>query len=233
MNLKSSKLLATIINSRVMPWIVLGVTMIASGAVILFFVVQTLQQAPPEIEVGYDIFEQGGDRVQVNPSQAYLLETMDSEVAFYFPEGAYEEGGTLVMQPRRMDLIPVYMTGNWTRQNAVDLVFIDSDGNFIEHVRLQRSALLCFNLNSSQQELLAASQEAISVHYFNQNQDTPGWEDVRVGAGWQENQICGLIEHLSLYALAINTSMLQEEPINLLMDQVYPTAAPKMYDVRQ
>ncbi len=114
----------------------------------------------------------------------------------------------MIMKERRPELVPVRTDGTYSRQLAVDFLFLAPDGSVLTNVSLLNPVLLCFQLTEDQTDAREDDPSAIVVQYFDENVDPAEWLTLPPRAGWEGNQLCAELEHLSLFALATKAVLL-------------------------
>lgn len=178
---------------------IFGVVAIAITVTILLL--PPLLSPPPEPGPIYDLFDYGELSASLDPGIDRLLETHDGQVALYVPVGAYAGAGTMVIQPRDSQFVPLSAEGPVERIRAVDLLILDLDGNLVEAPHFEVELLLCFRLSIELQTMRQADGGSLGVQRFDEGQ--LNWLDLSTGPGWDHDQICATIDHLSIFALRI------------------------------
>jgi hypothetical protein len=194
------------------------VLLILLGIAVLLLVMPLLT-SPSVPTPGYDLLAMGEVTASILPGQDVLLEAADGSIAFYLPQGSFAESGLLVLRPRPIDLTPIRSDDDYQRVAAVDLLLMDDSGSLRTPVAFSRPGLLCFRLDSQLQEVLAANPSALRVERF---ADPAGWIEMPSAAGWEDSQTCALVDHLSLFALAVARRSAPED----LEPKSVPTSAP-------
>ena len=161
---------------------------------------------PPRDPLSSGSFDGGGTSTDLDPSRSHLAETRDRSIAVYVPEQAFPHGGRLIVQPRRAELIPDRVSNDIERLLAVDLLVIDASGDVISGVVFEAPPLLCFRLEENHQTLAFSGQAEINIQRFDDANVPWAWVDMPPVPGWEEQQVCAELDHLSLFALASSSS---------------------------
>jgi hypothetical protein len=190
-------------------------------AVALALVLIPLRLPPPSPGPGYQAFSSsffGEVGVDLDPAKDHLLLSEDELVTVYVPVGAYEEGGRLVLQPRDVGMIPERVDEGAERVLAVDLLIVGEQGEIVEEPHFNQSLLLCFDTSGIQTE------SSMSIQRYEQ-----GWNDLPTGPGWQLDQVCATLDHLSIIALTIQVVEPTATPPDAPKSQ--PTPTPELLDL--
>lgn len=178
-----------------------------AGVAVLTLPVLSLPPRDHPVGGSFDI---DGTSTDLDPSRSHLAETRDRRIAIYVPEQAFPQGGRLIVQPRRPELVPERVSQEAERLLAVDLLVIDSSGAVVPNAVFNVVPLLCFRPLENQLALAVAGKAAIHVQRYDESQ-TPGvWVDLATVMGWEEGQICAGLDHLSLFALVSGPSVSEQ-----------------------
>ena len=185
-------------------------------------VVRNLSTPPPVYQDVYNINLGGLASQQMDPDSDHLLALPDGTVEIYIPQGAYPEGGSLVILPRAGNFIPQAIEDQTLRLLAADIFVVAENGDVRSRVTLERSVLICFALDLEQQLLDREDDIHFSVQRYDESLEPPMWIDLLPSPGWTDGQICAATNHLSLYALAMTFPLGAELPT--------PTAEPELIE---
>jgi hypothetical protein len=179
-------------------------TMLFIAAVVVL-TLPVLSLPPRDTPVGGS-FDTDGTSTDLDPSRSHLAETRDRRIAVYVPEQAFPQGGRLIIQPRRPELIPERVNQEAERLLAVDLLVIDTSGAVVPNVTFNVMPLLCFRPLVNQLALAETGQAEIRVQRYDESQIPGAWVDMVPMIGWEEGQVCAGLDHLSLFALVTGPS---------------------------
>jgi hypothetical protein len=177
-------------------------------AVLLVLVLPAILRPPAELGPDYDIFNERMAGSTIEPDQDNLVELAESGVAVFIPANSIRDRGQFLLKERRADLVPFRNSGDYSRELAIDLLFVNPEGNVQTSYPLNDKLLLCFNLDPVQQ----AESSRYNVQVFDEQVEPPEWLELVAAPGWQADQVCGLVEHLSLFALARSSEGEPEAP---------------------
>lgn len=206
---------------------VLAVAAVAIAALILLL--PPLLSPPPEPGPIYDLFEYGEVSAPLDPGVDRLLQTDDQQVALYVPVGAYAGSGTIVLQPRDLQFVPLRVEGSLERVRAVDLLIVDPQGNLVESPSFDVELLLCFKLTDEQQAFQEQDPQSIGIQHFDET--ALNWSDLATGPGWEHEQICATIDHFSMFALTVNYPEAEQTPTPTVGPKVGPTSTPAPVEI--
>jgi hypothetical protein len=153
-----------------------------------------------------------GASTDLDPSHSHLAETRDRSIAVFVPEQAFPAGGRLILQPRRPELIPDRISNRIERVLAVDLLVIDAAGEVVSDVTFNASPILCFRPNEYYRTMAEAGQSEIFVQRYDEGQIPVAWVKLDLVMGWEGDQVCAGLDHLSLFALASKPSDVSRLP---------------------
>jgi hypothetical protein len=183
------------------PWLLPALLTVLVIAVIGVLTLPVLL-SPPHDGPSDGSFDDVGASTDLDPSRSHLTETRDRSISVFVPEQAFPSGGRLILQPRRPELIPDRIRDRIERVLAVDLLVIDAGGEVVSDAAFQASPILCFRPNEYYQAMADAGQSDILVQYFDDGQIPGVWMDMNLITGWEGDQVCTSLDHLSLFALA-------------------------------
>jgi len=182
---------------------VIGVLTVVA-LVFAILVIPPLLRPPQETGPGYDVFAAELASSTVEPDQDQLVGLPHLGIAAFIPGGAFGGGGQVILKERRADLVPIQQDAGYVRGPAVDLIFITSGGEVLESVVLMQPVLLCFHLAPDQWAAQQTDPGTYRVEAFDESMTPPEWHPLTPAPGWDPEQVCGLVEHLSLFGLSRN-----------------------------
>ena len=209
--------------------ILVGMFGLSAVLAVRLLLLPTLLAPPLSQAPAYDMFSSGEVATKVDPARDWLLISEDGLVALLVPVGAVPAIGTLVMQPRDYELIPVRTEGSIERVRAVDILMLDANGEIVQSPTFDPQLLLCFRLSADLQSVRDSGSQSVKIQRFDQRPHELKWEDLALVLGWESNQICSTLNHLSIVALAVDR---RHEPTESPpIDQEIPTSEPGFYSL--
>jgi hypothetical protein len=119
----------------------------------------------------------------------------------YMPADAITIAGKITIVPREPNMYP--MAGeNWVRLLVVDVQFTDTTGKTFRQMALFRPAEICFKITRERWEDYASHPDDYQVQYYAEGNNPPAWVTLPMITHPDQNQLCGVTDHLSLFALA-------------------------------
>lgn len=184
--------------------ILVGVFVATAGAATLLLLLPPLLAPPLTQAPAYDMFSSGEVSTEVGPERDRLLVSEDGRVALYVPAGATRGIGTLILQPREPELIPMRKEGSVERIRAVDILMLDVNGEILSSTTFDPELLLCFRLTDDLQKAREADSRSVMIQRFDERPEKLNWEDLSVGPGWDSDQACASLNYPSILALAVD-----------------------------
>ena len=89
---------------------------------------------------------------------------------------------------------------------AVDMLVLDAGGEVVSNASFDIAPILCFRPNEYYRTLAEAGQSEIFVQRYADEQIPGSWVDLNHVMGWEGDQVCAGLDHLSLFALAYKPS---------------------------
>ena len=184
--------------------ILVGIFGLAAVAAVFLLLLPTLVAPPPSQAPAYDMFSSGEVSANVDPAQDLLLISEDGQVALRIPVGSAPAIGALIMQPRNYELIPARAEGPIERIRAVDILMLDANGEIVRSPEFDPQLLLCFRLSPELQKARDTGSQSVMIHRFDETPEILEWDNLAVVPGWESDQICATLDHLSILALAVD-----------------------------
>jgi hypothetical protein len=166
-----------------------------------FLVLPVLQSAPPEYEAIVDNGESEEVSVSLDPAVDHFLITPDGLIAIYVQQGAFMNGGTLMLAPRKDAFLPGQGSTDVVRIRGVDLVIMREDGEVLSHVDLDNPILLCYKVDEVLEPLYSLDPNIYTIQRYDDTRVPSLWVDLEPAPGWEEKQVCSALQELSLYAI--------------------------------
>jgi hypothetical protein len=91
----------------------------------------------------------------------------------------------------------------WIRPEVVNVEYRNSEGAPYSQITFAQPIEICFAVTPEQWQDYNERQQGYQVQFYAEQQDPPRWESLPGKSYAERLQICGLTDHLSLFALAI------------------------------
>jgi len=135
------------------------------------------------------------------PGQAQGFVIGVNNATLYMPADAITIAGKITIVPREPNMYP--MAGEkWVRLLVVDVQFTDTTGKTFQQMTLSRPAEICFKITRERWEDYAGHPDDYQVQYYAEGNNPPAWVTLPMITHPDQNQLCGVTDHLSLFALA-------------------------------
>jgi hypothetical protein len=196
------------------------------ASIIVLLALPTLFFPPSELASPYELFSLAQVSEELNPDIDHLVTALDGDVELYIPVGVELGAGSLVILPRQDDFVPQRVEEAEFRKFAVDIFLVRPNGDLVNSIAFDQSMLLCFTLDAQDQKDREDNIAKYNVQRFEEDQAMAGWTSLDPVPGWREDQACGSLSHLSLYALGVVPSLpetIVPEPKDL---SITPTTTP-------
>ena len=106
---------------------------------------------------------------------------------------------------------------------------LDTNGEIVQSPAFNPQLLLCFRLSSELQRARDTSSQSVKIQRFDERPAVLEWADLAVVRGWESNQVCSTLNHLSILALAVDHGLDPTE--SPLINQEILTSEPGLYSV--
>lgn len=179
---------------------------------LLVVIYLSLRGQPAETAPGYELPFAAFPNATLVPGEDLLLVSADNMMALYVPGGAYPLSATFILTPRPAETMPVPVDSNTIRLYPQDVWMVLSDGKLAGEVQFDQPVLLCYWLDRAAEGYGPAARAQARVQSFDPSAAGDPWIDLPPQTGWDPEQVCAAVEHLSLFSLA--------------MPRVAPEAAP-------
>jgi len=157
--------------------------------------------------------------VEINKYLATKITSSDNQVTVYLPANSIKNDGYLVLTSTEPNLF-TELDGEWQRPIIVNINLYSQQGKLITEPDIESYLEICFILNENERTDYISHRENYYIQYYDES-DQSGWRNLSYSIKSDSNQLCGEIEHLTLFSLAIKG----EAKISL------PTAVDKPYQV--
>jgi hypothetical protein len=140
---------------------------------------------------------------EVGTQKDIELISSDGKVRVYVPRNAITSHGWLSLSVREPDIFSDAGELFWTRPLIANLDLYDAKGKLINHPSFKLSISICFYLEKSEWLLFKNYPQNYKIQFYNEILSNPKWEDLPLGIKNEKSEICGQVNHLSLFALAV------------------------------
>lgn len=120
----------------------------------------------------------------------------------YLPGDAINLPGSIAIFPRAPNLFPTPGDTRWIRTLVVNVEFRDGDGKPVQQVTLAKPAEICFKITKERWEDYTRHPDEYEVQIYSEEKDPPLWEPLPMTAYPERSELCGQVDHLSIFALA-------------------------------
>jgi len=182
-------------------WGVVGLGGLAFLVVVIVLALPSLAKPPANISDPYEVFSLGDSSEMLDPGRDHLVLSADERVGVYIPTGADLGPGQFLILERRAEFIPGRVDQDLTRLYAVDLLVVRPDGELDGSVGFDSSILLCFQLDAEEESNQLGGEAEYFLQRYTETSGSAAWITLQAAPGWEENQVCSALSHLSLYAL--------------------------------
>jgi hypothetical protein len=126
-----------------------------------------------------------------------------NNATLYVPKDALNLAGTITISPRPPNLFSLAEQSDWSRTLVVNVEYRNEAGTPYPLVTLSKPFQICFKVTSERWQDYTKRPDEYQVQYYNEEQESPGWEPVPMVTHPERNELCGEVDHFSLFALAI------------------------------
>ena len=146
---------------------------------------------------------------EVKKGEDVLLISQDYQVYVYIPSVAIKGEGILMITAREADLFPEpEAQRTWYRGVVVNLDMFSHAGKLIESPTFLQPIDICFVLSRDDWKAYQEAPERFDVQYY--QVDDSQWYSLELTTRPEARQICGQIDHLTLFALATQDHLTPE-----------------------
>jgi hypothetical protein len=139
---------------------------------------------------------------EVNKYIFIKIVSSDKKVTVYVPPNAIKNEGYFVL----ISMEPNIFTdpnGEWKRPIVVSLNLFDRYGKIINKPTLARFLDICFLLGDDESAGFLNNRENYYIQYYEEKQNENKWINLSYSIKSNNKQLCGEIDHLTLFSLAI------------------------------
>lgn len=207
-----------------------GFAVLLVGAFIVL-VILPLLSPPPAVEEPYRFAVSDETVISMVAGNDYLVEISDGNVAVYIPGTAHGGEATFTLRSRHPAFVPNKSDAEFDRLLAVDLILSEDSGEPIESASFREPILLCFRLTEAQQTGLRQDPEMFGIQHYAETSGAGQWANLDPAPGWENGQLCTLVDHLSLFALVENLKVSGRSVPKDLRTPIVTVVPPAMYGV--
>jgi len=125
-----------------------------------------------------------------------------NNASLYLPGDAINVAGSISIFPRAPNLFSPPGETKWIRPLVVNVEFRDGQGKPVQHITFAKPAEICFKITKERWEDYTRHPNEYEVQTYSEEKDPPIWEPLAMVTHPDRNQLCGQIDHFSLFALA-------------------------------
>jgi len=125
-----------------------------------------------------------------------------NNATLYLPAGAIDVPGSLAIFPREPNLFTDSNDQKWARPLVVNVEFRDTQGKPVSNITFTQPAEVCFKITKDRWTDYTRHQDEYEVQTYAEEQEPPAWEPLSMVTYPERSQLCGQINHFSLFALA-------------------------------
>lgn len=211
---------------RPLPKIAIITIVLLAVAVIALVILIGLQRPDSSIQAGASEFVQVTQEYQ--PGQDVVVGV--NSTTLYVPGDAIQMPGSFALFPREPNLFTPPNDKTWARPLVVNVEFKDSEGKPVLAFNFARPAEICFTISHQRWIDYTLHPNYYEVQTYAEEKDPPVWETLPLMAYPDRRQLCGRVNHLSLFALATKPEIVIPliEPTEILNPSVETTNAPSI-----
>lgn len=139
--------------------------------------------------------------VEVNKYLTTKISSLDDQVTVYIPANAINDDGYLVLTSMEPDLF-TKSNGEWKRPIVININLYSEFGKLITKPDIASYLEICFILNENERYDYINHRENYYIQYYDESNQSE-WKKLNYSVKSDNNQLCGEIEHLTLFSLAI------------------------------
>lgn len=125
-----------------------------------------------------------------------------NNATLYVPKDAINMAGSIFIFPREPNLFTPPGDTTWIRPLVVNVEFRDSAGTPIPHIKFVKPAEICFRITKERWKDYTNHPNEYQVQTYSEEKNPPTWEPLQMVTHPERLQLCGVIDHLTLFALA-------------------------------
>ncbi len=193
-------------RSRLFPWVI-GLTILL--AILLSILVIWQGMSEPVTSMDRNAMEVVQGSVTIQSDQGAILALDHTNARLYIPCCVFGVGGQLQMLVQPPDLfLPAVADTEWQRSQVVNIEYINRDGNLVPGAYSSTPVELCFFLTDEEWQRYLARPRDFQIQVFNTQMTPNEWRPLKMKALEHSHELCGQINHLSVFALAVRGEQL-------------------------
>jgi hypothetical protein len=125
-----------------------------------------------------------------------------NNATLYLPGDAIKIPGSIAIFPREPNLFTISADTKWMRPLVVNIEFRDGEGKPVPYITFAKPAEICFKITKERWEDYTRHPNEYEVQTYSEEKNPPAWEPLTMVTYPDRSQLCGQIDHLSVFALA-------------------------------
>jgi hypothetical protein len=125
-----------------------------------------------------------------------------NNATLYLPAGAIDVPGSLAIFPREPNLFTESGNTQWARPLVVNVEFRDTEGKPVTNITFTKTAEICFKITKDRWADYTRHPDEYQVQTYAEEKAPPVWEPLSMVTHPEMSQLCGQVNHFSLFALA-------------------------------
>jgi len=200
------------VNNRRWRWFLFAFSSIVFAGLIILSALPSLLFPPSELASPYELFSLSQVSEELDSGRDHLVIALDGDVELYLPQGVDLGAGNLVILPRPDEFVPERVGRDRFLKFAVDIFLVRPDGNLVNSISFDPAILLCFRLDPQDLDDRSMGVAHFEVQRYDEERVISDWVTLDPVPGWREDQACSALNHLSLYTLAVTSTISSTEP---------------------
>ena len=139
---------------------------------------------------------------EINKYISTKIVTTDKKVTIYIPANSIKEEGSISLTTMQSNLF-TDIHGEWDRPIVVNLDVYSPSGIIVHGPTINRNLDICFMLSEEESAGFLENREDYYIQYYKEKEGEDVWEKIEYSSKTDSRQICGEINHLTLFSLAI------------------------------
>lgn len=185
------------------------VILIIAGLILAFYI----GSQKPEITLIPDMGVSVQATVEVNKFLATKIQSSDNQVTVYLPANSIKNDGYLVLTSMEPNLF-TEANGEWKRPIIVNINLYSDLGKLITKPDIDSYLEICFLLDKDLRSDYIKHREKYYIQYYDES-DQGEWKNLNYSVKSNNEQLCGEIDHLTLFSLAIRGEAKETLPTSI------------------
>ena len=178
-----------------MLWIFIAVAGIVIIGSIILVLNQGMKQPESSTQDGALEFSEAQGNLSIGEDTSVSMEN----ITVHVPGSNITVDGNLVITIREPSLQPTAQKEDWDFYQVVNVEYRDAQDPSITYVEFDEPLKVCFGVTDEQWEIFNTTPENVVVQRY--TEETQVWEPLQTMGQEENHQICGITEHLCLFAL--------------------------------